>query len=339
MLEKPNLDDSKIVACLRENYRLHPAEVSFLPLGVDQDTAVYQAISDDGTPHFVKLRGGEFNEMTVILPGLLSDRGIPHIIAPLPTTAGHSWCSLEEYKLVLFPFVEGRDGYETRVLDHHWRDLGATLKAIHTCALPPEIARRVRQETYSPEARLAARMMLDLAESEAYADPVAMETAAFLRAKRDQILDLIERAERFALPLQARPRARVLCHSDLHAGNFLLGADASFYLVDWDEIIMAPKERDLMFVGGGVGGDWFPPSEEERLFYGGYGPTQIDALALAYYRYDRVVQDIAAFCEQILLTDEGGEDRAQALQYLESNFVPDGVLDIAYRSDRTRQAA
>ncbi len=38
-----------------------------------------------------------------------------------------------------------------------------------------------------------------------------------------------------------------------------------------------------------------------------YGETDIDPVALAYYRYERIVQDIAAFGEQILLSEDGGE--------------------------------
>jgi hypothetical protein len=35
------------------------------------------------------------------------------------------------------------------------------------------------------------------------------------------------------------------------------------------------------------------------------------------------------------LTDEGGEDREQSLEYMKSNFLPNGVLEIAYTSDKT----
>jgi spectinomycin phosphotransferase len=56
---------------------------------------------------------------------------------------------------------------------------------------------------------------------------------------------------------------------------------------------------------------------------------------LAYYRYERIIEDIAIYCEQIFLTDEGGRDREQSLQYLASNFLPNGVLEIAYETDQT----
>jgi spectinomycin phosphotransferase len=220
------------------------------------------------------------------------------------------------------------------MLDHHWREFGVTLKAIHACRLPEAIAREVRRETYSPRAREAVRMLLERVRIEVYDEPVAAETAELLNSRREQILDLVDRAGRLAARLRVRSLPFVLCHSDLHAGNFLIAADGAFYLVDWDEIIMAPKERDLMFVGGGVAGDWHSPHEEGRLFYEGYGPTEVDPVALAYFRYDRIAQDIAAFGEQILLTEAGGEDRAQSLRYLSENFEPNGAIETAYLADR-----
>ena len=90
-----------------------------------------------------------------------------------------------------------------------------------------------------------------------------------------------------------------------------------------------------MFVGGAQGFAGHTPQEEETLFYRGYGQTEIDPVALAYYRYERIVVDIAVYCEQLFLTSEGGEDREQSLRYLMSNFLPGGTIEIAYRSDKT----
>jgi spectinomycin phosphotransferase len=88
-----------------------------------------------------------------------------------------------------------------------------------------------------------------------------------------------------------------------------------------------------MAVGGGLMGGWWTPQEEETLFCQGYGPTQVDPVALAYYRYERIIQDISEFCKQIFLTAERGRDREQALEYLRSNFRPGGVLEVAYNVD------
>jgi spectinomycin phosphotransferase len=42
MLEKPDLQDEKIGACLQDEYGLLAVQVAFLPLGADMNTAVYR---------------------------------------------------------------------------------------------------------------------------------------------------------------------------------------------------------------------------------------------------------------------------------------------------------
>ena len=124
-----------------------------------------------------------------------------------------------------------------------------------------------------------------------------------------------------------------MCHADLHAGNLLIDECGALYIVDWDTAILACKERDLMFPGGGLGGGWRTAEEEEIPFYQGYGQTQVDPFALAYYRYERIIQDVEIYCEQLLLSSAGGDDREQALRYCLSNFLPGGTIELAYRSE------
>ena len=223
MLEKPDLPDGKILACLQGQYALPIVDISFLPLGADRNTAVYRAVAEDEASYFVKLRRGVFDEISVALPKFLSDRGIGHIIVPLPTKTGQLWASLDGFKLILYPFVEGRNGYDVPLSDRHWVDLGIALKGIHTTFVPPGLAGSIRQETYCSHGRETIRAFLERIADEAYDDPVTAELAAFLQVKRDEILDLVSRAERLARALQVRSLESVLCHSDIHAGNLLIG--------------------------------------------------------------------------------------------------------------------
>lgn len=238
--------------------------------------------------------------------------------------------------MILYPFVEGQNGYEINLSDLQWNDLGTALKRIHTARVPPALTRRIPSETYSPQWRESVKMFLERVENDAFDDPVAVELAAFLKYRRDEILDLARRAEWLAQALQACPPELVVCHSDIHAGNILIDANDALYIVDWDNPILAPKERDLMFIGGGQGFAGHTAQGEETLFYWGYGHTQINPIALAYYRYERIIQDIAVYCEKLFLTNEGGENREQSLRYLASNFLPNNTIEIAYNSDKTR---
>jgi spectinomycin phosphotransferase len=116
----------------------------------------------------------------------------------------------------------------------------------------------------------------------------------------------------------------------------LVDADGQPWIVDWDEAVLAPRERDLMFVvGGGIGHDLVRPSDTDRFFQG-YGQASIDPRLLAYYRCAWAVQDIAAYAEQVLLAPGLGEaSRRAAAEGFMDLFVPGGIVDVARASATT----
>jgi len=337
MLEKPPLQDTRIADHVWQAYGLEIAQIEFLPLGADANSAVYRVVTDESVPYFLKLRKDNFEETSLVIPQFLHEQGIRQVIPPQKTRDDRLWSRLEAYHGTLYPFVEGRNGFEAALSDDQWIEFGAALKAIHTVTLPPTLQGRIGPETYTPRWREMVGNFQAQVEHTTYADPVAAEMAAFMQAHREEIRLVIERAEQLASTLQSQPLERVLCHSDVHAGNLLLSASGDLYIVDWDNPILAPKERDLMFIGGGVGDIW-NSSREEHLFYRGYGSKDVDLTALTYYRYERIIQDIAAYCQEILLTEEGGADRKQGLYYFTSQFMAGGVLEIACETDRMLKA-
>jgi len=195
----------------------------------------------------------------------------------------------------------------------------------------------VPRETFEPRWREAVRALQARVHEEAFAEPIAARLAAFLRSQASVIAVVVERAEQLGRALQARPPGFVLCHADLHANNVLIDAAGRLYVVDWENLIFAPRERDLMFIGGGIGGRWNRPREAE-LFYQGYGPTEVDEVALAYYRHERIVVDIADFCDHLLLSDASGADRERTLQKFVDAFGPNDVVAIALATDRAPRA-
>ena len=336
MLEKPDLEDDKIINCLQQEYGLPVAGITFLPLGADRNTAVYRATTYDETAYFVKLRRGNFDESAVAVPKYLSALGIKQIIPSLTTQTGQLWADLPPFKAILYHYVAGHDGYERPLTDQQWAEFGTALKQFHTAVIPSTITKGIKRESFSPRWRNTVKLFLERIKQEKFAEPAAAEMATFLRSKQAETLALVQRTEQLAQSLQAQPPEFILCHADIHAWNLLITDDGALYMVDWDTLIFAPKERDLMFVGGGLGGNSRTPQEEETLFYQGYGRAEINPIALAYYRYERIIEDIAVFCQQILLSDEGGEDRPQAVEYLKSNFRPNGTIAVARQSDQVQ---
>jgi spectinomycin phosphotransferase len=153
MLEKPDLQDQLIISRLQDEYGLQVNRLTFLPLGADVNTAVFRVVTDGETAYFLKLRKGDFDEITVAVPQFLKAQGIQSIIAPLETRAQQPWASLDAFKMILYPFIEGQNGYAVALSDHQWLDFGAALKGIHTAQVPPALTRLIPRETYSPRWR------------------------------------------------------------------------------------------------------------------------------------------------------------------------------------------
>lgn len=328
MLEKPLIPDEQILSRLQEEFELHAARLAFLPIGADLRTAVYRVTADDGTAYFLKLRKN-FDEVTVLVPLFLKEGGIREILVPHQTRSKQYWADFGEYRLILYPYIEGKDGFERELTDRHRQILGSALKGIHTAQLPPELRKSIRKETYSWEWRDSLRSYQVQVESKTFADVTASKLADFIKLKQGEITRLIERAGQLAL--QIRSRDLVLCHSDIHGGNILIRTDGQpplLYIVDWDEPILAPKERDLMFIGGGIDEIW-KSRRDEAVFYEGYGNPDIDLSALAYYRYERVIEDLVVICDQLFLTDEGGANREQSYGWFTDNFEPGNTIEIA----------
>lgn len=332
MYEPPDLPESRIAGRLSDAYGLPVRRLEFLPVGADIHTAVYRVETAQGSAYFLKLRR-HFDPVTVLVPRFLSEQGVRQVAAPLRTRDGELWSGgLEGYTAILYPWIDGRSGFEQELTAEQWTTFGAALRGIHTSALPPELCERIPAETFSPQFRRQVTRFQAQVERQSFADPLAARMAALMRSRRGEIRQLVARAGELAGALAAGAPEKVLCHADMHAGNLLLGASGALTIVDWDDCVLAPKERDLMFIGGGVGGTWNRPDEAE-WFYRGYGEVEINPTALTYYRCERIVADIAAFCDEILLTTGEGADRERLFGYFASQFSPGAVIDIARRTD------
>lgn len=331
MLTKPDLADDLISACVHDSFGLPVSEVAFLPLGADVNSAVYRVTVEDGTRYFLKLRRASIDDLSVAIPALLHAQGIRSVMAPIATTAQTLSLDRHGFQWMLYPFFEGTNGFAAALSQVQWITLGASLKAIHAAKLPARLLARVPREDYTPRWRALVKLFHAQVAQSTYDDPLAVRLAAFWIAKSDEICAIVERAEQLAQTLANRDGELVLCHADLHAGNVLLGAHDALAIVDWDTLIIAPKERDLMFVGAGIGDVW-NTAHEEAWFYQGYGPATLDPRALAYYRYERIVADIAAYAEQLFGVVGSVEDRAEGLRQLVGQFAPNSVVQIAHRS-------
>ena len=329
MREAPDVHGRDILERLETDYGLSATEIVFLPIGADLGSASFRVMEHGGDQYFLKLRRGRFHPGAVTIPHWLAGRGMKPIIPPIATrTTGALWTPLGTFTLILYPFVTGKSGWEVELSPRNWQDLGMGMSTLHGAALTPEMALDIPRETYSAVWRDRVAAFLEAVPRQTFEDPVARALAERIQERRAVIEHIVRRAEELGEILARQPPDACLCHGDLHAGNVLIDETGRLFIVDWDTLILAPKERDLMFIGGGVGGAWNREDEAE-WFHEGYGRCDIHRPALAYYRCERIVQDIAEICDALLAGSIGGEDRAALLEMLSSQFEPANVVEIA----------
>jgi spectinomycin phosphotransferase len=323
LIEKPNITDEKIISALQENFSISVAGIEFLPLGWDPASSSYRVDGEDGI-YFLKIRKGLPNPAGSLIPRYLREHSFEPVMGPLSTNRGEAWAIVDDFYFILCPFIVGRQVWDAGMSDDHWVEFGSVLKRLHTIRLSPEILSQVQIETFLPPRLEWDKELHAKIKKGKYDDPFQRELAAYWLENYSTISTILQRAEALSKEIRDADSRFVLCHGDVHTANLLLTEDDRLFIVDWDDTELAPKERDLMFLPGDIG------SREQTLFYKGYGPTEIDPLAQAYYRYHWCVEDMGGFAEMIFTADDVGEKtKVDAMWWFKKLFAEGSSIETA----------
>jgi spectinomycin phosphotransferase len=317
MRDAPHISPDQLRAICEEQYDLVDATLEFLPVGKDNRTGVYRAVSRQGIPYLLKVRSGPFYEASCLVPQYLRDKGITSVVAPLPTKSNTVWAKTGEWTVILYPFIEGDTGWTPHMTPMYWKAVGTALDQIHRVNPPSSVdVPSLRRETFD-----TAGYRLSIGDIEAHqiqspgSGRYEQEFRSVWIAHESTIHTAISEMGSLATLLQERSGPFVVCHADLHPGNIIRSQGNQVFLIDWDEVMLAPRERDFLFVGA-------VPERASGLveptvspLFLGYGQMEIDWVTLTYYLWERVVQDLIANAEEVFLRDDLGEaDKADAVE-------------------------
>lgn len=330
MLNEP-IQEQQIIDLLKIYYGIDLQNAQLLPFGADINALAYKA-NTKSTSYFVKLKYGHHDEINITIIHLLHNSGIKEIVAPIHTIEGNLFEQLDHFKMMVYPFIHAPNGFNRNLTKQQWIQLGKTLRNIHEISVPPSIQQQLRKETYSTKWRKIVRSFYSKIKPDTLDDHITIDFKSFFKKNIDLIHRLVDSAEELSKKIHPDPNKYILCHSDIHAGNVLVVDSESIFIVDWDEPMMAPKERDLMFIGGGVGNVWNNP-QEIHYFYTGYGKTNIDKTILSYYRQERIVEDIALYGQDLLSRDQNDQSRLEMLKHFKAMFDSNGVVEIALKNN------
>lgn len=297
---------------------------------------VYRVVSARETPYLLRAKSGSLYEPSCLVPRYLQDQGIVVVVAPLPTKQYALWTRIGDWVVTVYPFIEGEAGWRPSLTDAQWKAVGTVLKQIHEAPLPPGGIPSLRRETFD-----TAAYGQQIREFDAHFDrqPVHMGSGnqveralcAHWMEHQSTIHTLLTAMETLAAVLRRRAGPFVICHADLHPGNMIRDHAGRVHLIDWDDVMLAPKERDFLFVGdapadgNGTAADSTPP------FFQGYGLAESDWVALTYYRCERVVTDLLECAQEVVFRDDLGEEaKADAIRLFDDLFAADSMIDAAW---------
>jgi len=253
----------------------------------------------DGSRVFVKLfPRRRLPSMTLAALPVLATLDLPEAPRPLASRSGalHEW--LGDDLVVVFEYVNG-PRVDPRTLRQEC--IGDLIARLHQ--QPP---RPLERETFRwPHAR---RWPYALARAQQpSADPTREGLRRFLRQQQAAHANAWSTFKALGGACRVARFHMVLTHGDWPF-NLLYAADGTIHLVDWDELLLAPPERDT----------WFATDDAD--FLRGYRAVRADyapgELATAYYLHLRYFEDLLGLLRAIVDGDDPRHIRPTAVESL-----------------------
>jgi spectinomycin phosphotransferase len=232
---------------------------------------------------------------------------------------------------MLFPYINGQSGWNISLSKEQFIEFGKFMYNLHSANIPNKYTTNIITENYNKGYRENVKNIMGNIKNKNHGHSVIIDFINCLKDNKNIIIEMILSAENIIKEIINEDQKMCLCHGDIHAGNILIDNN-DFYIVDWDTLILAPKERDLMFIGGGIGGKWNKEKEVE-YFYAGYGnELSVDKKLIKYYRYERIIQDIYEFYQQIMDKNTEEEERKLCFELFKKQFEQNNVVEIAMKA-------
>jgi spectinomycin phosphotransferase len=319
--EPEDIEESSVVAALRDSWGFDVAEANYAPVGAgsyhwkvvdkaglrgfatvdDLDHKVW--LGDTRDEAFDGLRGA-FDVAVALREG-----GLRFVVAPVPAREGGSLRRLDErHAVALFPFVDGAAGeFGYFEGDHAGRSaVLAMLAELHESTLA--VATDIRTSGLDLPGRHHLESALRALDETWAGGPLSEPARQAVRSSAAELAELLALADRLAAAARRRGGDWVVTHGEPHAGNVMQTAEGRV-LVDWDTVALAPRERDLwMLVAGGA--------DEAADIYAGATGTRPDDAALDFFRLTWELKDLAEYVNALRLPHREDDDTTSAYRAL-----------------------
>lgn len=303
MKVEPVIDKVTLVKTICREYGLSIEKLSFVPTG--WTAYCYAAECADGERYFLKLTSDSglvpfaASDRDFYLPlthQLCTKRILPNIACPVRAIDGRFTVRCGHYVLILFHFIEGRPVGFGRLPDDMLAQLARMVGILHASTPQITLANPLL-EKFDIACEDALMNSLDTLEGITSADRFGkQELRKLLLSRKEELLRHLDRLKELRTLAQAADKEMVVCHTDLHGGNLMVGDGEQLYILDWENAMIAPPEHDLFFFAGyDTFWDLLLPNYERE-----FGPASLDSDVFGFYYYRRNLEDLTDWVVRIL---------------------------------------
>ena len=317
-------DKTELLEQLSTAYGLPLQSITFFPEG--EDSYGYIAVSETGEKYFVKASTSVPNSRLHVASLLRYQCRIKGVVAPLETRDGALSIPWQDFRVSLFPFIEGKSRWDLWKIGEDFTDAelsqtGALLATIHEC--PDTIASdNLTVATYDLPLRHELHTVLEApAKKTSPQNRYQKQLLEALVAHRSAILQTLRRYDDLGRSATALQTPFVITHGDPTPGNLIIDAENRLHIIDWDGVSLGPVEKDLVAFTG----------ERFDVVLESYLAERQDSTALyadifGFYIYEWTLNEIRDYGTKILFKNDDAQQNEYDWESLQDYLPPNQAL-------------
>ena len=245
-------DKTELLEFVGTTYAIPLQSITFFPEG--EDSYGYIVTSETGEKYFAKASASVPNSRLQVASRLRNQCDISGIVAPLETQNGELSVPWQNFRVALFPFIEGKSRWDLWKVGRDFTDAelsqtAVLLATIHGCT-DVVASNNLTVAKYDLPLRHELHTVLKAPEKITSQNQYQKQLLEAIARHRSEVLQTLERYDSLGRSAAALQTPFVITHGDPTPGNLILDAENRLHIIDWDGVCMGPPEKDLVSFTG-----------------------------------------------------------------------------------------
>ena len=316
-------DKSELLEQLSTAYSLPLQSINFFPEG--EDSYGYVVASEAGEKYFAKASTAVPNSRLQMASLLRNRCNISGIVAPLETQNGELSVPWQDFRVSLFPFIEGKSRWDLWKVGEDFTDAelsqtAVLLATIHGCT-DTIASNNLTVATYDLPLRQELHTVLEAPRKIPARNGYQKRLLEAIAQHRSEVLQTLERYDSLGRSASALQTPFVITHGDPTPGNLILDTENRLHLIDWDGVCLGPPEKDLVSFTG----ERFDVVLERYLMER-QSDVSLHADIFGFYIYEWTLNEIRDYGTKILFKNKDAQQNEYDWESLQDYLPPNQKL-------------